>query len=157
MAAVTNPRGIKGTLADAVRGADVFIGVSAPGVLTGELVKTMARDAVIFACANPTPEIFPEEARAAGAAVVCTGRSDYPNQINNVLAFPGIFRGAFDVRASDINEEMKMAAAKAIAGLIAPDELTAEYVIPQPFDGRVVKAVASAVADAARRTGVARK
>ena len=157
MAAVTNPRGIKGTLADAVRGADVFIGVSAPGVLTGELVKTMARDAVIFACANPTPEIFPEEARAAGATVVCTGRSDYPNQINNVLAFPGIFRGAFDVRASDINEEMKMAAAKAIAGLIAPDELTAEYVIPQPFDGRVAKAVASAVADAARRTGVARK
>ena len=157
MAAVTNPRGIKGTLADAVRGADVFIGVSAPGVLTGELVKTMARDAVIFACANPTPEIFPEEARAAGAAVVCTGRSDYPNQINNVLAFPGIFRGAFDVRASDINEEMKMAAAKAIAGLIAPEELTAEYVIPQPFDERVVKAVASAVADAARRTGVARK
>ena len=157
MAAVTNPRGINGTLADAVRGADVFIGVSAPGVLTGEMVKTMARGAVIFACANPTPEIFPEEARAAGAAVVCTGRSDYPNQINNVLAFPGIFRGAFDVRASDINEEMKMAAAKAIAGLIAPDELTAEYVIPQPFDGRVVKAVASAVADAARRTGVARK
>ncbi len=157
MAAVTNPRGIKGTLADAVRGADVFIGVSAPGVLTGELVKTMARDAVIFACANPTPEIFPEEARAAGAAVVCTGRSDYPNQINNVLAFPGIFRGAFDVRASDINEEMKMAAAKAIAGLIAPEELTAEYVIPQPFDERVVKTVASAVADAARRTGVARK
>ncbi len=157
MAAVTNPRGIKGTLADAVRGADVFIGVSAPGVLTGELVKTMARGAVIFACANPTPEIFPEEARAAGAAVVCTGRSDYPNQINNVLAFPGIFRGAFDVRASDINEEMKMAAAKAIAGLIAPEELTAEYVIPQPFDARVVKAVASSVADAARRTGVARK
>ncbi len=157
MAAVTNPRGIKGTLADAVRGADVFIGVSAPGVLTGEMVKTMARDAVIFACANPTPEIFPEEARAAGAAVVCTGRSDYPNQINNVLAFPGIFRGAFDVRASDINEEMKMSAAKAIAGLIAPEELTAEYVIPQPFDERVVKAVASAVADAARRTGVARK
>ena len=157
MAAVTNPRGIKGTLADAVRGADVFIGVSAPGVLTGEMVKTMAHGAVIFACANPTPEIFPEEARAAGAAVVCTGRSDYPNQINNVLAFPGIFRGAFDVRASDINEEMKMAAAKAIAELIAPDELTAEYVIPQPFDERVVKAVASAVADAARRTGVARK
>lgn len=157
MAAVTNPRGIKGTLADAVRGADVFIGVSAPCVLTGELVKTMARGAVIFACANPTPEIFPEEARAAGASVVCTGRSDYPNQINNVLAFPGIFRGAFDVRASDINEEMKMAAAKAIAGLIAPEELTAEYVIPQPFDARVVKAVASSVADAARRTGVARK
>ena len=157
MAAVTNPRKIRGTLADAVRGADVFIGVSAPGVLTGEMVRSMARGAVIFACANPTPEIFPEDARAAGAAVVCTGRSDYPNQINNVLAFPGIFRGAFDVRASDINEEMKMAAAKAIAGLIAPEELTAEYVIPQPFDERVVKAVASAVADAARRTGVARK
>ncbi len=157
MAAVTNPRKIRGTLADAVRGADVFIGVSAPGVLTGEMVQSMAHDAVIFACANPTPEIFPDEARAAGAAVVCTGRSDYPNQINNVLAFPGIFRGAFDVRASDINEEMKMAAARAIAGLIAPEELTAEYVIPQPFDARVVQAVASAVADAARRTGVARK
>ncbi len=157
MAAVTNPRKIRGTLADAVRGADVFIGVSAPGVLTGEMVKSMARGAVIFACANPTPEIFPDEALAAGAAVVCTGRSDYPNQINNVLAFPGIFRGAFDVRASDINEEMKMAAARAIAGLIAPEELTAEYVIPQPFDARVVQAVASAVADAARRTGVARK
>ncbi len=157
MAAVTNPRKIRGTLADAVRGADVFIGVSAPGVLTGEMVQTMARGAVIFACANPTPEIFPDEALAAGAAVVCTGRSDYPNQINNVLAFPGIFRGAFDVRASDINEEMKMAAARAIAGLIAPEELTAEHVIPQPFDARVVQAVASAVADAARRTGVARK
>lgn len=157
MAAVTNPRKIRGTLADAVRGADVFIGVSAPGVLTGEMVRSMARGAVIFACANPTPEIFPDEALAAGAAVVCTGRSDYPNQINNVLAFPGIFRGAFDVRASDINEEMKMAAARAIAGLIAPEELTAEYVIPQPFDARVVQAVASAVADAARRTGVARK
>ena len=157
MAAVTNPRKIRGTLADAVRGADVFIGVSAPGVLTGEMVRSMARGAVIFACANPTPEIFPDEALAAGAAVVCTGRSDYPNQINNVLAFPGIFRGAFDVRASDINEEMKMAAARAIAGLIAPEELTAEYIIPQPFDARVVQAVASAVADAARRTGVARK
>ena len=157
MAAVTNPRKIRGTLADAVRGADVFIGVSAPGVLTGEMVRSMARGAVIFACANPTPEIFPDEALAAGAAVVCTGRSDYPNQINNVLAFPGIFRGAFDVRASDINKEMKMAAARAIAGLIAPEELTAEYIIPQPFDARVVQAVASAVADAARRTGVARK
>ena len=157
MAALTNPRSIKGTLADAVRGADVFIGVSAPGVLTGEMVKTMAHDAIIFACANPTPEIFPDEAREAGAAVVCTGRSDYPNQINNVLAFPGIFRGAFDVRASDINEEMKMSAARAIAGLIAEDELTADYVIPRPFDERVVKAVSAAVAQAARRTGVARK
>ena len=157
MAALTNPHSIKGTLADAVRGADVFIGVSAPGVLTGEMVKTMAHDAIIFACANPTPEIFPDEAREAGAAVVCTGRSDYPNQINNVLAFPGIFRGAFDVRASDINEEMKMSAARAIAGLIAEDELTADYVIPRPFDERVVKAVSAAVAQAARRTGVARK
>ena len=157
MAALTNPRSIKGTLAGAVRGADVFIGVSAPGVLTGEMVKTMAHDAIIFACANPTPEIFPDEAREAGAAVVCTGRSDYPNQINNVLAFPGIFRGAFDVRASDINEEMKMSAARAIAGLIAEDELTADYVIPRPFDERVVKAVSAAVAQAARRTGVARK
>lgn len=157
MAALTNPRSIKGTLAGAVRGADVFIGVSAPGVLTGEMVKTMAHDAIIFACANPTPEIFPDEAREAGAAVVCTGRSDYPNQINNVLAFPGIFRGAFDVRASDINEEMKMSAARAIAGLIAEDELTADYVIPRPFDERVVKTVSAAVAQAARRTGVARK
>jgi len=157
MAALTNPHSIKGTLAGAVRGADVFIGVSAPGVLTGEMVKTMAHDAIIFACANPTPEIFPDEAREAGAAVVCTGRSDYPNQINNVLAFPGIFRGAFDVRASDINEEMKMSAARAIAGLIAEDELTADYVIPRPFDERVVKAVSAAVAQAARRTGVARK
>lgn len=157
MAALTNPRSIKGTLAGAVRGADVFIGVSAPGVLTGEMVKTMAHDAIIFACANPTPEIFPDEAREAGAAVVCTGRSDYPNQINNVLAFPGIFRGAFDVRASDINEEMKMSAARAIAGLIAEDELTADYVIPRPFDERVVKVVSAAVAQAARRTGVARK
>ena len=156
MAAVTNPRGIKGTLADAVRGADVFIGVSAPGVLTGELVKTMARDAVIFACANPTPEIFPEEARAAGAAVVCTGRSDYPNQINNVLAFPGIFRGAFDVRASDINEEMTMAAAHALADLITDEELSEDYIIPKAFDHRVGPAVAKAVAEAAKHSGVAR-
>lgn len=156
MAELTNPRGLRGSLADCVRGADVFIGVSAPGVLTGEMVRTMARDAIIFACANPTPEIFPEEAKAAGAAVVCTGRSDYPNQINNVLAFPGIFRGTFDVRARDINEEMKMAAAQAIAGLIAPEELTRENVIPKAFDPRVGKAVAKAVAEAARRTGVAR-
>ena len=134
----------------------MFIGVSAPGVLTGEMVKTMNRDAIIFACANPTPEIFPDEAKAAGAAVVSTGRSDYPNQINNVLAFPGIFRGAFDVRASDINEEMKVAAARALAGLISEDELSADYIIPQAFDKRVGPAVAKAVAEAARKTGVAR-
>ena len=134
----------------------MFIGVSAPGMLTGEMVKTMNRDAIIFACANPTPEIFPDEAKAAGAAVVSTGRSDYPNQINNVLAFPGIFRGAFDVRASDINEEMKVAAARALAGLISDDELSADYIIPQAFDKRVGPAVAKAVAEAARRTGVAR-
>ena len=127
----TNPQHLRGTLADVLPGADVFIGVSAPGMLTGEMVKTMNRDPIIFACANPTPEIFPDEAKAAGAAVVSTGRSDYPNQINNVLAFPGIFRGAFDVRASDINEEMKVAAARALAGLIADDELSAEYIIPR--------------------------
>ena len=137
-------------------GADVFIGVSAPGTVTTEMVRTMNRDAIIFACANPTPEIFPDEAKAGGAAVVSTGRSDYPNQINNVLAFPGIFRGAFDVRASDINEEMKMAAAKALAELISDDELSAEYIIPKAFDKRVGPAVAKAVAEAARKTGVAR-
>ena len=125
-------------------------------MLTGEMVKTMNRDPIIFACANPTPEIFPDEAKAAGAAVVSTGRSDYPNQINNVLAFPGIFRGAFDVRASDINEEMKVAAARALAGLISEDELSADYIIPQAFDKRVGPAVAKAVAEAARKTGVAR-
>ena len=156
MSLATNPDMIKGSLADALRGADVFIGVSAPNVLTGDMIRTMARDPIIFACANPTPEIFPEEAKAAGAAVVSTGRSDYPNQINNVLAFPGIFRGAFDVRASDINEEMKMAAAKALAGLISDDELSADYIIPAAFDPRVCESVARAVADAARRTGVAR-
>jgi len=156
IACVTNPRDIRGTLADAVRGADVFIGVSAPGSLTQDMVRTMAKDPIIFACANPTPEIFPEEAKAAGAAVVSTGRSDYPNQINNVLAFPGIFRGAFDVRASDINEEMKMAAAKALAELISDEERSADYIIPAAFDPRVGPAVAKAVAEAARRTGVAR-
>ena len=156
MAKVTNPEKIQGGLADAVRGADAFIGVSAPGSLTTEMVKTMAKDAIIFACANPTPEIFPEDAKAGGAKVVATGRSDYPNQINNVLAFPGIFRGAFDVRASDINDEMKLAASKALAELITDEELSEDYIIPEAFDPRVGKAVAKAVAEAARRSGVAR-
>ena len=156
MAKVTNRGMEKGTLADVIRGADVFIGVSAPGTLTTEMVKTMNRDAIVFACANPTPEIFPDDAKAGGAKVISTGRSDYPNQINNVLAFPGVFRGAFDVRASDINEEMKMAAAQALAGLIADDELSADYIIPKAFDPRVGPAVAKAVAEAARRSGVAR-
>lgn len=156
MAQVTNRNMEKGTLADVIKGADVFIGVSAPGTLTTDMVKTMAKDAIVFACANPTPEIFPEDAKAGGAAVVSTGRSDYPNQINNVLAFPGIFRGAFDVRASDINEEMKMAAAKALADLISDDELSADYIIPKAFDRRVGPAVAKAVAQAARDSGVAR-
>ncbi len=156
MAEVTNLQGEKGSLADALRGADVFIGVSAPGLVTKEMVASMNKDAIIFACANPTPEIFPEEAKEGGAAVIATGRSDYPNQINNVLAFPGIFRGTFDVRASDINEEMKMAAAKALAGLISDEELSAEYIIPKAFDPRVGKAVAAAVAQAARDSGVAR-
>ena len=156
MAEVTNPRNIQGGLAEAMEGADVFIGVSAPGSVTQDMVRSMARDPIIFACANPTPEIFPDEAKAAGAAVVSTGRSDYPNQINNVLAFPGIFRGVFDVRASDINEEMKVAAAHALAGLISDQELNADYIIPAAFDPRVGPAVAKAVADAARRSGVAR-
>lgn len=156
MAEVTNLRRQAGTLADVVRDADVFIGVSQPGLLTGDMVRTMHRDAIVFACANPTPEIFPEEARAAGAAVVSTGRSDYPNQINNVLAFPGIFRGAFDVRASDINEPMKLAAAHALSALITPEELCADYIIPKAFDPRVGPAVAAAVAQAARESGVAR-
>ena len=156
MALVTNREERKGSLADALAGADVFIGVSAPGTVTGDMVRSMARDAIVFACANPTPEIFPEEALAAGAAVVATGRSDFPNQINNVLAFPGIFRGTFDVRARDINEEMKMAAAAALAGLISEGELSAEYIIPKAFDKRVGPAVAAAVAEAARRSGVAR-
>jgi malate dehydrogenase (oxaloacetate-decarboxylating) len=137
-------------------GADVFIGVSAPGTVTTEMVKTMNKDAIVFACANPTPEIYPDDAKAGGAKVVSTGRSDYPNQINNVLAFPGVFRGTFDVRASDINEEMKMAASQALAGLISDDELNADYIIPKAFDPRVGPAVAKAVAEAARKTGVAR-
>ena len=156
MAQVTNRNMEKGTLADVIKGADVFIGVSAPGTLTTDMVRTMNKDAIVFACANPTPEIFPDDAKAGGAAVVSTGRSDYPNQINNVLAFPGIFRGAFDVRASDINEEMKMAAAKALADLISDDELSADYIIPKAFDKRVGPAVAKAAAQAARDSGVAR-
>ena len=156
MAEVTNPERRAGSLADMLVDADVFIGVSAPGMVTKEMVQTMARDAIIFACANPTPEIFPDEAKAGGAKVVCTGRSDYPNQINNVLAFPGIFRGTFDVRASDINEPMKMAAAQALADLISPEELSADYIIPAAFDPRVGPAVAKAVAEAARESGVAR-
>ena len=156
MAQVTNREGQKGSLAEALVGADVFIGVSAPGTVTKDMVRSMAKDAIVFACANPTPEIFPEDALAAGAAVVATGRSDFPNQINNVLAFPGIFRGTFDVRARDINEEMKMAAAAALASLISDEELSAEYIIPKAFDKRVGPAVAAAVAEAARRSGVAR-
>jgi malate dehydrogenase (oxaloacetate-decarboxylating) len=156
MALVTNLEKKAGTLADMLVGADVFIGVSAPGTVTTEMVKTMNKDAIIFACANPTPEIFPDDAKAGGAAVISTGRSDFPNQINNVLAFPGIFRGTFDVRASDINEEMKMAAAEALANLISPEELTADYIIPYAFDKRVGPAVSKAVAEAARRSGVAR-
>ena len=156
MAKITNPEKISGALKDAVKDADVFIGVSAPGVLTTEMVKTMHERAVIFACANPTPEIMPEDAKAAGAAVIATGRSDYPNQINNVLAFPGVFKGAFKVRASDINEEMKLAAAKALAKLVSDQELSAEYIMPAAFDPRVSDAVAEAVADAAKKTGVAR-
>ena len=156
MAQLTNLEKRSGTLAEMLVGADVFIGVSAPGMVTTEMVKTMNRDAIIFACANPTPEIFPNEAKAGGAKVVSTGRSDFPNQINNVLAFPGVFRGAFDVRASDINEEMKMAAAEALAGLISDEELTADYIIPKAFDPRVGPAVAKAVAEAARKSGVAR-
>ncbi len=156
MAQVTNLEKKAGSLADMLVGADVFIGVSAPGTVTTEMVKTMNKDAIVFACANPTPEIFPEDAKAGGARVVSTGRSDYPNQINNVLAFPGVFRGTFDVRASDINEEMKMAAAQALAGLISDEELNEEYIIPQAFDKRVGPAVAKAVAEAARKSGVAR-
>ena len=156
MAEVTNLEHKAGSLADVLVGADVFIGVSAPGQVTTEMVRTMNRDAIIFACANPTPEIFPDEAKAGGAAVISTGRSDYPNQINNVLAFPGIFRGTFDVRASEINEEMKVAAAEALAALVSDDELCADYIIPKAFDPRVAPAVSKAVAEAARRTGVAR-
>ena len=156
MALVTNLEKKAGSLADMMVGADVFIGVSAPGTVTTEMVKTMNRDAIVFACANPTPEIFPDDARAGGAAVISTGRSDFPNQINNVLAFPGIFRGTFDVRASDINEEMKMAAAMALANLISDEELNADYIIPYAFDPKVGPAVARAVAQAAIDSGVAR-
>ncbi len=156
MAQVTNLEKKAGSLADALVGADVFIGVSAPGTVTVDMVKSMNKAAIVFACANPTPEIFPDDAKAGGAAVISTGRSDYPNQINNVLAFPGVFRGTFDVRASDINEEMKMAAAEALAGLISDEELNADYIIPKAFDPRVGPAVAAAVAEAARKTGVAR-
>lgn len=156
IAAVTNRNMEKGTLAEVIKGADVFVGVSAPGVLTKEMVSTMAKDAIIFACANPTPEIFPDEAKAAGAAVVSTGRSDFPNQVNNVLAFPGIFRGALDVRASDINDEMKIAAARAIASLVSDEELNADYILPAAFDSRLKDCVAKAVAEAAKESGVAR-
>lgn len=156
MSKVTNPDKKSGSLAEMLVGADVFIGVSAPGAVTTDMVKTMAKDAVIFACANPTPEIFPDDAKAGGARVVSTGRSDFPNQINNVLAFPGVFRGAFDVRASDINDEMKLAAAQALADLISEEELSEDYIIPKAFDKRVGPAVAKAVAEAAKKTGVAR-
>ncbi len=156
MAKITNRCHESGTLADVIKGADVFIGVSAPGTLTQDMVRSMAKDPIIFACANPVPEIFPDDAKAAGAAVVSTGRSDFPNQINNVLCFPGIFRGALDVRASDINDEMKIAAAKAIAGLVSDEELSADYILPKAFDPRVKTAVAEAVAKAARESGVAR-
>ena len=156
IAELTNPNLRKGTMAEVLAGADVFIGVSKPGLLTTEMVKTMNRDAIIFACANPTPEIFPEDARAGGAAVISTGRTDYPNQVNNVLCFPGIFRGALDVRASDINDAMKLAAAEAISSLVSDEELSAEYILPKAFDPRVKDAVAKATAEAARQSGVAR-
>jgi len=156
MARQTNLGKEKGSIADMLKGADIFIGVSGPGTINTDMVKTMNRDAIIFACANPTPEIFPDDAKAGGAKVIATGRSDFPNQINNVLAFPGIFRGTFDVRARDINEEMKMAAANALAGLISDSELSPDYIIPYAFDPKVGLAVAAAVAEAARKSGVAR-
>ena len=156
MAKITNKNKKQGTLADVVKGADVFLGLSAPGVLTAEMVATMNKDPMVFACANPVPEIYPEEAKKGGAAVIGTGRSDYPNQINNVLAFPGVFRGALDVRASDINDEMKAAAAYAIADIVSPEELNPDYILPAAFDPRVAPAVAKAVAEAARKSGVAR-
>ena len=157
MAKITNLEKKPGSLADAMVGADVFIGVSAPGLVTKEMVASMNKDAIVFACANPTPEIFPDEAKEAGAAVIATGRSDFPNQINNVLAFPGIFRGTFDVHASDINDEMKIAAAHALAELVSDEELSADYIIPAAFDERVAPAVAKAVAEAAIRSGVAKQ
>lgn len=156
IAAISNPNGEKGSLADVLRDADMFIGVSAPGTVTGEMVRTMAKDPILFPMANPLPEIMPDEAKAAGAAIVGTGRSDFPNQINNVLAFPGIFRGALDVRASQINEEMKIAAAYAIADVVGPDELSADYIMPDPFDERIARAVAEAVGKAAKETNVSR-
>ena len=156
MAEITNLSMEKGSLSDVIKNADVFIGVSAPGTLSKDMVKSMAEKPIIFACANPIPEIFPEDAKEAGAAVVSTGRSDFPNQINNVLCFPGIFRGALDVRAKDINDEMKVAAAYAIAGLVSDQELNAEYILPAAFDERVKDAVAKAVAEAAKKSGVAR-
>ena len=156
LAELSNPGCRKGSLAEILAGADVFIGVSAPGLVSGDMVRSMNRDPIVFACANPTPEIMPEEAKAAGAAVVCTGRSDYPNQVNNVLCFPGIFRGALDVRASDINEEMKLAAAEALADLVTEEELCADYILPRAFDPRVREAVAKAAAEAARASGAAR-
>ena len=155
LAEFTNPRMVKGGLADGVRGADVFIGVSAPGVMTTEMVRTMANDPIVFACANPTPEIFPDDAKAGGAAVVATGRSDYPNQLNNALVFPGLFRGTFDVRAKEINLSMKLAAANALAELVG-DDLSADYIIPPVFDARVPSAIAAAVAKAARESGAAK-
>ena len=156
IAETTNHACEKGSLADVIKGADVFIGVSAPGVLTSDMVRTMAHDAIVFACANPTPEIFPDEAKRAGAAIVSTGRSDYPNQINNVLAFPGIFRGALDARASDINDEMKIAAAHALAGMVGEDKLSCDNILPQAFDEGVGETVAAAVKAAAIKSGVAR-
>ena len=156
MAEITNKHGEEGGLSEVIKGADVFIGVSAAGVLNAEMVSTMAENAIIFACANPVPEIFPDEAKKGGAKVVATGRSDYPNQVNNVLAFPAIFRGALDCRASDINDEMKIAAAEALAGLISDGELSADYILPKAFDPRVKDAVAKAVMEAAKRSGVAR-
>ena len=156
MAAVTNPERFSGTLADALRGADVFVGVSAPHIVSQEMIKSMAKDAVVFPMANPVPEIEPEEAKAAGAAIVGTGRSDHPNQINNVLVFPGLFRGALDVRAREINEEMKLAASHALAGLVTAEELNKDYILPKAFDKRVGPTVAAAVAQAARDSGVAR-
>ncbi len=156
MAQVTNLNKEAGPLKEVIKGADVFIGVSAPGTINGDMVRTMNRDPIIFACANPMPEISYEEAKEAGAKVVATGRSDYPNQVNNVLAFPGVFRGTFDCRASDINEEMKMAAAKALSSLVSDEELNEEYILPKAFDPRVGKTVAAAVAQAARKSGVAR-
>jgi len=155
MSKLTNREKKQGSLAEMLVGADVFIGTSAPNLVTSEMVSKMNKDAIIFACANPTPEIFPEDAKAGGAKVVSTGRSDYPNQINNVLVFPGIFRGCFDVKASEINEEMKIAAAEAISSLVSDEELSDEYIIPNPFDKRVASAVAKAVADAAVKSGVA--